>query len=203
MIIPEVYSGEQPWEDWIDQFESIAAIVSLKVRLTESVLLAFKKFSVTTKASYKKVMVTMQEHFEPQSKQDLYLAEFQVHCKKHIEMWADYGEDLRILVNKAYPTLDDDARQQLAFQCYLSQLQDEQVAFGVKQRTPKTIEAAVAATLELESYLVSHSTPGTVAPVQVPVDHAGQKNLMDMMSQLVTRMEKLKAKNFKQEDKSW
>ena len=77
-------------------------------------------------------MVTMQEHFEPQSKQDLYLAEFQVHCKKHIETWADCGEDLRILVNKAYPTLDDNARQQLAFQRYLSQLQDEQVAFGAK-----------------------------------------------------------------------
>ena len=51
MIIPEVYSGEQPLEDWIDQFESIAAIVSLKVRLTESALLAFKKVSMTTKAS--------------------------------------------------------------------------------------------------------------------------------------------------------
>ena len=103
-------------------------------------------------------------------------------------------------MDKVYPTLDDDARQQLALQRYLSQLQDAQVAFGVKQRKPKTIEAAVAATLELESYLVSHSTPGTVAPVQVPVDRAGQKSLMDMMSQLMTRMEKLEAKNFKQED---
>jgi len=26
VITPEVYSGEQPWEDWIDQFESLAAI---------------------------------------------------------------------------------------------------------------------------------------------------------------------------------
>jgi len=26
VITLEVYSGEQPWEDWIDQFESIAAI---------------------------------------------------------------------------------------------------------------------------------------------------------------------------------
>jgi len=26
VITQEVYSGEQPWEDWIDQFESIAAI---------------------------------------------------------------------------------------------------------------------------------------------------------------------------------
>ena len=130
------------------------------------------------------------------------IAEFQVRCKKRTEMWADYGEDLMILMDKAYPTLDGDARQQLVLQRYLSQLQDKQVAFGIKQRKPKKtqdVEAAVAVTLQLESYLVSHSTPGAVAPVQVPVDCAGQKSLMDMMSQLMARMEKLEAKNFKQE----
>ena len=79
----------------------------------------------------------------------MYLAEFQISCKKHTETWTDYGEDLRIPVDKAYPTLDNDAGQQLVLQRYLSQLQDEQVAFGVKQRKPKTIEAAVAATLNL------------------------------------------------------
>ena len=82
----------------------------LKVYLTGRVLLAFRKFSVTTKESYKNVVVAMQERFEPQSKRDLYLAEFQLRCKKHSETRADYGKDLRILVDKAYPTLDDDAR---------------------------------------------------------------------------------------------
>ena len=106
VIIAEIYSGEQPWEDRIDQFESIAAIngwdeekklVWLKVRLTRRALLPFKKFSVTAKASYKNMVVMMQERFEPQSKRDLYHAEFQVCCMKHTEMWADYGEDLRSL----------------------------------------------------------------------------------------------------------
>ena len=61
----------------------------------------------------------------------------------------------------------------------------------MKQRKPKTIEAAVGATLELESYLVQYSPPGTVAPVQV--DYVSQKNsnLMDMMSQLLARVERL------------
>jgi len=112
----------------------------------------------------------------------------------------DYGEDLRILVDKTYPTLDDDARQQLALQRYLSQLQNDQVAFGVKQRKPRTIEAAVVATLELESYLVMHSPSSTVAPVQVPVDHGGQRGVMDMMTQLLTHMEKLEAGSTKQEE---
>ena len=52
----------------------------------------------------------MWEHFEPQN---LYLTEFQVRCEKQTKTWPDYGKDLRILVDKAYPTLDNDAKQQL------------------------------------------------------------------------------------------
>ena len=52
VITPEPFSGEQSWEDWIDQFESIASIngeqklIWLKVRLTGRALLAYKKFSI-------------------------------------------------------------------------------------------------------------------------------------------------------------
>ena len=61
----------------------------------------------------------------------------------------------------------------------------------MKQRKPKTTEAAVGATLELESYLVQHSSPGMVAPVQV--DYVGQKNgnLVDIMFRLLTQVERL------------
>jgi len=135
VITPEVYSGEQPWEDWIDQFESVAAIngwdegqklIWLKIHLTGRMLLAYKKFPVMTRATFKNVVAALQKRFESQSKRDLYLAEFQVRCKKRTESRADYGEYLRILVDKAYPTLDDDARQQLALQRYLSQFQNNQ-----------------------------------------------------------------------------
>ena len=79
-------------------------------------------------------------------------------------------------MDKAYPILEDDARLQLALQCCLSQLCNNQVAFGVKQRKLKTIKvkAAVEDILELESYLVQCRSPGMVAPVQV--DYVGQKN---------------------------
>ena len=46
-------------------------------------------------------------------------------------------------------------------------------------------------TMELDSYLVQHNLPGTVAPVQV--DNVSQKNnnLMDTMTQLLTQVEQL------------
>lgn len=46
-------------------------------------------------------------------------------------------------------------------------------------------------TVELDSYLVQHNLPGTVAPEQV--DNVSQKNsnLMDTMTQLLTQVEQL------------
>ena len=71
-------------------------------------------------------------------------------------------------MDKAYPTLDDEAQQQLKLQRYLSQLDNEQVEFSSKQQKPRTIEAAVGATLECASYLVRPTLSGAVvAPVQM------------------------------------
>ena len=111
--------------------------------------MAYKKFPVTIREPYKSARIAPLERFEPESRQDLYLAEFQMRYKAKTESWPEYGEDLRILVDKEYPSLDNEAWQQLALQRYLSQLDNEQVAFGVKQ---KTIEAAVSITLECESF---------------------------------------------------
>ena len=157
VIVPECFLGEGCYEDWIDQFESIVEInhwndgqklMWLKVHLTGRALMAYKKFPTTAHDSFKNAVKALQERFEPESRRDLYLAEFQTRRKRKMESWPEFGEDLRALVDKAYPTLDDEARQQLALQGYLSQLDNKKVAFSVKQRKARTIEAAVVATLE-------------------------------------------------------
>ena len=92
-------------------------------------------------------------------------------------------------MDKAYPTLDDEARQQLALQGYLSELDNDRVAFIVKQQKLRIIEAAVGATLECESYLIRHNHSGiVVAPVQ---SESRDSALMDMMTQLMAWMDKL------------
>ena len=106
VIVPEYFSGEGSYEDWIDQFESIAEINHwseeqklrwLKVRLTGRALMAYKKFPVTARASFKNAVKALQERFEPGSRRDLYLAEFQTRRKSKTESWPEFGEDLRLL----------------------------------------------------------------------------------------------------------
>jgi len=146
-----------------------------------------KKFPITARSSYKKAKVALQGRFKPESRRDLYLAEFQTRRKGKTETWPEFGEDLMTLVDKAYPSLDYAARQQQALQRYLSQLKNEQVAFNVKQRKPKSIEAAVSTTLECESR--SYSSDTAIAPVQV--ESKRDDALVEMMTQLMARMDRL------------
>jgi len=65
------------------------------------------------------------------------------------------------------------------------------VAFNIRQRKPKTIDAAVGATLECESCLVKPVTSGAVvAPVQVQVKDRDSV-LVDMMTKLMEWMDRL------------
>ena len=66
----------------------------------------------------KNAMEALAGRFQTKSKQGLYLMEFQSPCKKWMESWVEFVEDLSIL---AYPMLEDDMRQQLVLQCYSSQ----------------------------------------------------------------------------------
>lgn len=80
---------------------------------------------------------------------------------------------------------------------YLEQLDDQQVAFGVN----KSVDEAVAATLEMESYLVN-SSGGQVGQVaseggEDPVVAAAQSNqdtMMRMMQKMTECLERLEEK---------
>ena len=88
-------------------------------------------------------MGALKERFDPSSRRALYLAELLGRKKRRGEDWAAFAEDLNTLVDRAYPELQDDAREQLALTHYLGQLEHPQLAFSVKQRRPKTVDEAV------------------------------------------------------------
>ena len=126
-------------------------------------------------------------------------------AKKHSEGWADFAEDLRRLVDKAYPDLEANAREQLALSQYLSRPHNPQleVGFAVKQQRPRKLEEAVRITLEVESYLVKAptvaqvQTPSNVSDVdqdQFPVASVKQSTelaLVRAVDQLTQRLERL------------
>ena len=211
LVLPEVYSGETSWEEWAFHFENVAAVNEwsaaqklqwLRVRLTGRAQRAFQHLSASTRDSYEEATKALRERFEPKSRQSRYEAEFQIRRKKKSEGWADFAEDLKLLADKAFPELQEEGRTQLAINSYLQQLDHPQVAFGVKQKRPKTMDEAVSATLEMESYLTQPRQIGVVAPVATEDAEASAVvattnvtgRLTTLVEKLAERVEKLELK---------
>lgn len=208
VIVPEAFSGEGSWEDWLDHFESVAAVnkweeadklLWLRVRMTGRAQKAFKNLPQASRASYATVRESLSERFEPASKRELYRTEFYARKKRKMEDWASLAEDLKSLADRAFSNLEEAARAHLVLTRYLEQLDNQQVAFSVKQKRPQSVDEAVTATLEMESYL-NHSSRQVG---QVGLEEAGQDTvvaaavqskqdtMMELMHSMMDRLEKL------------
>ena len=92
----------------------------------------------------------------------MYAAEFQCRKKDRAESWGDFADVLKTLIEKAFPNLEPAAKETLALNQYLTQLENPQIAFEVKQQQPSSLVEAVSFTIEMEFYL---QKPVKLAPV--------------------------------------
>ena len=175
LVLPETVDREGNFDERISHFEDVADLNVwsngdklrwLKVRLVGKAHVAFNRLAHETQQSYATATEALQNRFEPDSKRELYKVELERRRKSDKQSWADYGDSLSQLVRKAFPNLQDEAREQLALSRYMDQLKDPQISFAVKQRRPQNIQEAVSATIELQSYLVKPHTQGAVLQVQ-------------------------------------
>ena len=149
VVLPETFQGTMSWEDWIEHFERVAVVNEwtsdasklkwLKVHLVGKAAAALKRFSDETRGDYAALKGALQKRFEPASKKELYMAEFQVRRKRQDEDWATFSDDLRTLAEKSYPDLASEAQEVLALNHFLSQLDNPQVNFSVRQKNLRTL----------------------------------------------------------------
>ena len=118
--------------------------------------MALTQLPNNTTQTYEAIRRALRERFEPSSKQEVYKAEFENQRKRKTESCGDFRDELR-LVDKAYPNLQFEGKEQLALSHYLDQLEPMQ---GVKQRRPLTIHEAISSTMEPELYLATKPCSG-------------------------------------------
>ena len=202
--ITRPFSGDASWDQWIYHFESVAEVNTwdgaqklkwLKVRMIGHAQKAFQHLPAEAQGDFERAKTSLRQRFEPESKKSHYEAEFQTRRRKKTEAWADFAEDLRTLTDKAYPELQQEARERLTLNAYLGQLDNPRVAFAVKQKSPKSLDAAVAAMLEMESYLAG-GTPVSGVELErekeAVVTAAGvSEKLTMLMEKLTERMDRL------------
>ena len=164
LITPEPFFGECSWTDWVDHFEAAATVNGwdnptklkwLPVRLTGKVQVTWRRLTTEAKESYytakeDTAKEALRKCFEPDSNRQRYAVEFHSRQRHHDEKWGDFADQLRCLADKAFPSLEEDAKELLAVDRCLNNILDPKTAFAVRQERPQMIEEAAAATLEMK-----------------------------------------------------
>ena len=104
----------------------------MTVQMMGHVQTAFRRFPEASRRSYSAAKQALLERFEPLAKKEVYLAEFQCRKKDRAEGWGDFANALKTLVEKTF--LEAAAKETLALNQYLTQVESSQIALGVKQR---------------------------------------------------------------------
>jgi len=163
-LLPEKFDGSNDFNDWVSHFECVAAInywsdaeklLWLQAHVTGKAHMTYQRFSHEIRESYAMSKDALQKRFEPAAKVESYKAELQMRTKKESESWADFGDELLLLAEQAFPEFLEQVRDVIAFDHFLGQLQSPQISLYVRQHKPKNVKQAVDATLEVESYLLS------------------------------------------------
>ena len=143
LVLPETFDGTGSWTDWCFHFENVAAVNDwdnthklrwLRVRVTGRAQKALYRLPGSVAASYEATRDALRARFDPESRHTRYQAEFQERRKKATEGWADFVDDLRSVADKAYQTLQEEARERLSINAYLAQLPQPQISFSVRQK---------------------------------------------------------------------
>ena len=96
------------------------------------------------------------------------------------------------------------AKELLALERYLGELDNPKVAFAVRQREPKTVDEAVTAMLEIQSYLhpgVRQEVNATTVAEEVGAQSiaatlstsSGQDTVLEMLKTLSARLKRLES----------
>ena len=161
VINPDAFSGEpmESWDDWLGHFESVAKVNTwnentcllwLEVRLTGKAHNAWRRLSNEARAHYSTAKAALRKRFELDSRREVYMAEFHTRKRNPGERWEELADNMRLLADKAFPDLDDRAREQLSLDRYLTLLDKPEIALAVRQWRPRSVDEAVSCTLEIE-----------------------------------------------------
>ena len=170
-IKPATYDGSTSWLDYKSHFEACAKLgnwdetekgLYLSVSLRGSAQGVLGNLSDGNEMSYKELISALSDRFAPPDQVDLYRAQLKERRQKASESLPELGQQIRRLVNLAYPTVPADVKETLAKDHFIDALAISDIRLRIKQARPKNLNEAVRNAIELEAFLKTEQRLGGV-----------------------------------------
>ena len=161
-IVPDRYSGKVLWREYHRHFESCKkanswdddeATTYLAASLQGNALRVLgEKTEGGKEYSYAEMVQLLKRRFDSGLQAENYLVELRHRRQGPKESLQELGQAVRELTVKAYPELQEDARDRLAKNHFHDAVMSQTVREGIHRARPKNLDEAIRAALETENY---------------------------------------------------
>ena len=159
-VTPNKYDGRTKWRDYythfsacqkLNQWTESEACHWLATRL-EGPALAVLQEDVA-EMTLEGLLSRLEERFGRGQSAENYLLELKARRRQPKETIPELGQAIRELTSLAYPDMSRDVRERLAKEHFKDAVNDQQLRTAIFQCKPATLDEAVTAALEMESFL--------------------------------------------------
>ena len=107
---------------------------------------------------YHSLVSALSARFEPDNQAGVYLAHLRTRVRAKSESIPELGQEIKKLARHALPSAPSEVREWLALTYFVEALDNEFMEYSVKQAKPRTVDDAVKAAVEIESFQLSRRT---------------------------------------------
>ena len=160
VFMPETFSGVgRDWSDWLGQFEIAAEVNNwddaLKLKFMSLLLSGrardmYSGLSVESRTSYVRLKEALGRCLEPSDSDDWNRASFLSRRRQPNETAREFGNALRRLIMKAYPSADNHTRDLFARDHFIEHVGNGDLRISLRTAKPQTLEGAINLAAELE-----------------------------------------------------
>lgn len=158
------YNGLSSWREYQSHFERVSRINQwteeqkldfLWIHLTDSALTYVENLAPERTVSYQELCDALNQRFGDGHLTEIFKSELRCRRRKEGESLPGLAQDINRLVKSAYPDIGRQGMEELAIERFRESLPDHEQRMAVFQSKAKTMDQAVTAAIDVESWQLS------------------------------------------------
>lgn len=163
---PRLYDGKTPWREYLSHFQRVSRVNRwddtqrldfLWIHLTGEALSYVENLTPEQTTTYAALCQVLEGRFGDQQRAEVFKSELRSRRRKTGESLPALAQDISRLVQRAYPEIGRPGIEELAVEKFREALPDHEQRMAVYQSKAKTLDQAVKAALDTESWQISET----------------------------------------------
>ena len=160
-LLPMTFDGQTAWQDFKVHFEMVADLNNwedvqkatyLAVSLRGAAQEVLGNLPQIQRQNYDLLVQALTQRFAPSNQTELHKVQLKARSRRRDESLTELGQSIRRLTGLAYPDAHQELVEILAKDHFIDALQESEMRLRVQQARPKTLNEAVHAAVELETF---------------------------------------------------